>query len=88
MIALARLLMLLFFPLTIIYIAISVRSRQIRKQKLRNEWQEKGQVGAEEDFLREGLEDYENSLRKKLILLVYVVPLAVIAYIVYAVNFM
>jgi uncharacterized ion transporter superfamily protein YfcC len=88
MIALARLLMLLFFALSIIYIIISIRSRQIRKRKLRSEWREKGQVGAEEDFLREGLADYDSSLRKKLILLVYVVPLAVIAYIVYAVNFM
>jgi hypothetical protein len=69
MIALARLLMLLFFALSIIYIIISIRSRQIRKRKLRSEWREKGQVGAEEDFLREGLADYDSSLRKKLILL-------------------
>lgn len=88
MIALARLLILLFFALSILYIIISIRSRQIRKRKLRSEWREKGQVGAEEDFLREGLADYDSSLRKKLILLVYIVPLAVIAYIVYAVNFM
>ena len=88
MIALARLLILLFFALSIIYIIVSIRSRQIRKRKLRSEWREKGQVGAEEDFLREGLADYDSSLRKKLILLVYIVPLAVIAYIVYAVNFM
>lgn len=88
MIALVRLLMILFFPLSIIYISVSLWSRGVRKRKLESEWEQKGQIGSQEDFVRDGLADYSNSLRRKLILLVYIIPLAVIAYITYAVNFM
>jgi hypothetical protein len=39
-------------------------------------------------FIQQGMEDYYNSLRKKLILGIYIFPAALIAFLVYATNFM
>jgi hypothetical protein len=89
MIALARLFLVLFVGLTVIYVSVSLWSRQVRKGKLRAAWDEGDrEYGDDKDlYVRRGLEDYDDSFRRKLILLVYVVPVAVIAYIIYVVNF-
>ena len=77
-----------FVILTVIYAAVSLWSRQVRRGKLTRRWQEEGEPGDRETYIREGLEDYDDSFRRKLILLVYIVPLAAIGAIIYAVNFM
>ena len=40
-----------------------------------------------EAYVRHGLKDYDGSLRRKLILGVYVVPMALVGLIIYLVNF-
>lgn len=89
MIALARLLLILFVGLTVAYVSVSLWSRKVRKGKLAEAWDEGDrEYGEDRDlYIRRGLEDYDDSFRRKLILLVYVVPVAVIAYIIYVVNF-
>ena len=74
--------------LTVIYVSVSLWSRQVRKRKLTREWRE-GETGGDDmqTFIRKGLEEYDDSFRRKLILLVYIVPVAVIAYIIYVVNY-
>ena len=59
----------------------------VRRRKLEEQWAEEGRVGDRDAFVREGLEEYDGSLRRKLIVGVYVVPLALIAVIIYLVNF-
>jgi hypothetical protein len=88
MLAAARLLIILLVVLTIIYVSLSLYSRSVRRGKLEAEWDEEGMSGDREAFVREGLEDYDGSLRRKLILGVYIVPLAVIGFLIYATNFM
>lgn len=89
MIALARLFLVLFVGLTVVYVSVSLWSRQVRKGKLRAAWEEGDrEYGDDKElYVKRGLEDYDDSFRRKLILLVYVVPVAVIAYIIYVVNF-
>lgn len=88
MLSLARLFLILFVVLTVIYVSVSLWSRQVRKRKLTREWQESETGGDEmQAFIRKGLEKYDDSFRRKLILLVYIVPVAVIAYIIYVVNY-
>jgi Ca2+/Na+ antiporter len=87
MLGLARLVIILLVALTIVYISLSLYSRSVRRRKLEAEWAEEGRTGDRDAFVREGLEDYDGSLRRKLILGVYVVPLALIALIIYLVNF-
>tara|TARA_R110002124_G_scaffold11974_6_gene56853 strand:+ start:22930 stop:23199 length:270 start_codon:yes stop_codon:yes gene_type:complete len=88
MLSLARLFLILFVVLTVIYVSVSLWSRQVRKRKLTREWRE-GETGGDDmqAFIRKGLEEYDDSFRRKLILLVYIVPVAVIAYIIYVVNY-
>ena len=86
MFALARLVIVGFVVLTIIYVCLSLYSRSVRKRKLAEEW-EASPVGDREAFIDQGLEEYDSSLRRKLILGVYVVPTLVIALIIYLTNF-
>ena len=88
MIALARLIVVGFVVLTVIYVILSIWSRRVRRGKLIEEWNEEGMTGDRDAFIREGLEDYDGSLRRKLILGVYVIPVVVISVITYVTNFM
>ena len=79
-----------FIGLSIIYLSISVYSRSVRKERLEKtfdaEHPDGGAEGARDAFVAEGLLAYNNSIRPKLIGLVYVVPTVVIATIVYTIN--
>ena len=66
MFALARLMVVGFVVLTVIYVCLSLYSRAVRKGKLRAQWHEGPQDQTLDAFLDEGLEDYDKSLRRKL----------------------
>ncbi|MBZ0123850.1 MAG: hypothetical protein K8F31_08190 [Roseovarius sp.] len=87
MAALARLLAVGFVVLTVIYVSLSIYSRSVRRRKLQEWWEEEGRPGELDTYIEEGLRDYEGSLRRKLIWGVYIVPVAVVALIVYLTNF-
>ena len=87
MAALARLLLILFVVLSVVYVSLSLYSRAIRRDKLEEEWDEEIRTGDREAFIREGLEEYDHSLRRKLILGVYVVPILLIGTIIYFTNY-
>lgn len=87
MFALARLLLIGFVVLTLVYVCLSLYSRSVRRDKLEREWDEEIGTGDREAFVEQGLRDYDGSLRRKLILGVYVVPLALMALIIYLTNF-
>jgi len=87
MFALGRLLVIGFLVLSVVYICLSLYSRAVRKGKLEAEWDDEIQKGDREAFVKAGLEDYDGSLRRKLILGVYVVPLLIMSLIIYLTNF-
>lgn len=87
MLALGRLLVIGFLVLSVVYICLSLYSRAVRRDKLEKEWDEEIQTGDREAFVKAGLRDYDGSLRRKLILGVYIVPLTVISVIIYLTNF-
>lgn len=62
MAALARLLLILFAVLTVIYVSLSLYSRSVRREKLEREWDELHEEDGPESFTRAGLEDYDDSL--------------------------
>ncbi len=89
MLVMLRFLLPLLVALTVIYIAVSIYSRLRRRRKLAQRWDSKDVLTVDrETFIRRGLERYDRSFRRKLILGVYIVPLTVIAIIVYVTNFM
>jgi Ca2+/Na+ antiporter len=82
-----RLVGLAFVVLTVIYICLSFYSRAVRRGKLEAEWLEGGQDVDRDTFVQEGLTRYDSSLRRKLILGVYVVPTLLVMLLIYLTNF-
>lgn len=87
MLALLKLIVIGGVVLTVIYIALSLWSRRVRRGKLRREWQDTGRPGDEEAYVEAGLKEYDASVRRKLILGVYIIPIIVIGVITYLTNF-
>lgn len=82
-----RLIVFGFIGLTVIYVCISLYSRSVRREKLENQWDAERPEGiTREAFVTEGMKVYESGLRKRLILLVYVIPPIVVGAIIYAIN--
>ncbi|SLN36143.1 hypothetical protein [Roseisalinus antarcticus] len=77
-----------FVIMTVVYLCVSLYSRSVRREKLEDRWDAdpQGDAGARRQFIENGMAEYESSLRKRLILLVYVVPAAVISTIIYIIN--
>lgn len=85
--ALARLIVVGFIVLTVIYVSLSLYSRSVRRAKLRRKWDEDIRRGDREAYVRRGLQIYDRSLRRKLLWGVYIVPVVGIALVIYLVNF-
>ncbi len=85
---LARLVLFGFVILTIIYVCLSFYSRAVRRGKLEAEWDEEGMTGDRDAFIAQGLEEYDGSLRRKLIWGVYIVPVTFVMILIYVINFM
>lgn len=87
MFALFRLIIVGFVVLSLIYGVVSLWSRLTRRRKLGREWDEDIQTGDRDAYISSGLAEYDDSFRRKLILLVYIVPVFVVGLIIYLVNF-
>lgn len=85
--AIARLGMLGFVVLSVVYVLVSLYSRSVRRERLEKRWEEEQIGGDREAFVRAGLKEYDRSVRRKLILGVYVVPVIVIGSLIYVINF-
>ncbi len=72
--------------LTVVYGVVSAYSRSIRREALENAFDAGGIQGTREDHIEKGLAQYEHGLRKRLIVLVYIIPVALILVIAYFVN--
>lgn len=88
MIAALRFLIPLLVVLTVVYVCLSLYSRRVRRDKLEARWRDKGMTGDRDAFINRGLKKYDASFRRKLIFGVYVVPLGLIAVLIYVTNFM
>jgi hypothetical protein len=75
---LIRLVVFGFIGLSVVYFAISVYSRSIRREKLEDQWAEDNPGDSDsverENFIESGMAEYNAGIRPKLILLVYVIP--------------
>jgi hypothetical protein len=87
MAGLIRLMVIGFIVLSVIYVCLSLYSRSVRKGKLRADWHEEQPDQSLDAYLEEGLKEYDKSLRRKLILSVYVIPLILVSVVIYLKNF-
>ncbi len=79
-----------FLLLSVIYVAISIYSRSIRREKLEDRWAEEhpGDMESPERdaYIETGMTEYQNSIRPKLVLLVYIIPTIAVGLILYLTN--
>ena len=87
MVAFARLFVIGFIVLTVVYICLSLYSRSVRRGKLKTWWEEEGRPGELDYYVEKGLQEYDGSLRRKLILGVYIIPLCIVTALIYFTNF-
>ena len=87
---LIRLIVFGFIALSVIYFAISVYSRSVRREKLEKWWAEENpgsdDMQARAAYVERGLKEYDNSIRSRLILLVYIIPTVIVIATLIAVN--
>lgn len=72
--------------LPILHWVVAVYSRSVRREKLEKAFDAGGIAGNREDFIRQGMAEYEHGLRKRLIVLIYIVPLIVLAATIYYID--
>lgn len=86
MLALLRLLLIGFVVLTVIYVSLLFYARAQRRDTLAAQW-DAAPEGDRDAFIEKGLADYNQSLQRKLLLGVYIVPVCVVLTIIYLTNF-
>ncbi len=85
--AFLKLLVIGLVGLTIIYLSLSVYSASLRRERLEKDYDANPVPGQTRDaYVATGMAAYRSSLRPKLLLLVYVVPVAVCGVIIYVIN--
>lgn len=87
MIAFVRLAVFGFVALSVIYVAVSLYSRSVRRERLEKQWDAAQGPGDRAAFIEAGMAAYQKSLRRRLIWLVYIVPAAIICALVYLLNY-
>lgn len=88
MIALLRMLIIILILQTIIYLMALRFARSRARRRLERKWEEGGSDVEKDDYIASGMTEYETSLRRGLLYAIYLVPLAMVAFLVYATNFM
>ncbi len=82
-----RLAFVAFVLLTVVYLLVSVYSKSVRREKLEKRFDAGGVEGDRDAYIEAGMAAYRGGLRKRLILLVYIVPIVSTAVTVYFVNY-
>ncbi|WP_239479532.1 hypothetical protein [Actibacterium sp. 188UL27-1] len=85
--AVLRVLLIAGIFLTVVYVILSLYARATCRSRLARTWDAEQGPGDRDTFIAEGLEEYDQSLRKKLLLGVYVVPVVTVATIMYLTNY-
>ena len=81
-----RLILLALVFLTGIYFLVSIYSRSVRRERLEKRYDAGGVAGDRDAYIADGMQRYEQGLRKRLIWLVIILPLTAMAATVYFVN--
>jgi uncharacterized ion transporter superfamily protein YfcC len=76
-----------FLLLTVVYVLVSIYSRSVRREKLEKRFDAEDMQGDRDAYVQQGMVEYEHGLRRRLILLVYIIPIAIVAVTVYLVNY-
>ena len=81
-----RVLVGFFILLLAIYLLLSVVLRLRERRRLAEEWEAGDRLVERDIHMREGMADYDHSLRKRLLWLVIVLPMAGLLLLLYVLN--
>lgn len=86
-----RLLVMALIGLTVVYFLVSIYSRSVRREKLEKEWdtdpaREDAPEADRAAFIEAGMEAYRHGLKRRLLWLIYIIPMIVFVTIIYNVN--
>ena len=81
-----RLIVLALVAMTIVYFFVGLYSRSVRREKLEKRWVAEGLEGDRDAWIEEGMKAYETGLKKKLLWLIYIVPMVVFVIIITVIN--
>jgi hypothetical protein len=87
MIGFLRLAVFAFIGLSVVYLVLRIYARSLRREALEREFDAGGIAGTREHHVAAGLARYEGSLRRRLLWLVYIIPMALMAVTIYLVNY-
>jgi Mg2+/citrate symporter len=73
--------------LSVLYVALSIYLRSLERERLEKEWDAGGIAGDRDDHIQRGLASHRHSLRRRLLWLVYIIPIAVVTALVWILNF-
>jgi Mg2+/citrate symporter len=73
--------------LSVLYVALSIYLRSLERERLEKEWDAGGIAGDRVDHIQRGLASHRHSLRRRLLWLVYIIPIAVVTALVWILNF-
>lgn len=87
--AMIRLILLMALVLGITYWLVSIYSRSVRTERLEKRWDREKPAGiARDDYVRDGLAKYDRSFRRRLIVLILIVPFVAVLVAIYVTNYM
>jgi hypothetical protein len=86
-VGLLRLAIVGFVVLTVVYVLVSIYSRSVRRERLEKRYDEGDVEGDRDAYIETGMRAYQKGLRRKLIWLVYIIPMGVMLGLVYFLNF-
>jgi Ca2+/Na+ antiporter len=82
-----RLVIFGFLALSVVYLIVTIYARSVRRENLEKEFDAGGVDGDRDAFIADGMARYRTSLRKKLLLGIYLIPMLVVAVTIYLVNY-
>ena len=87
MLALARLLIFGGIALGMLYLGLSWYFRSTHRARMEKDWETAGRPGNRAAYIEEGMAQYERSLRRRLLWLVFILPVAAVMLLIWLTNF-
>jgi hypothetical protein len=81
-----RLWFMALIGLTVVYVIVGIYSRSVRREKLEDRWVEEELEGDRDAWIEAGMKAYDRGLKKKLLWLIYIIPMAAFGAIIFFVN--
>ena len=87
MLALARLLIFGGIALGALYLGLSWYFRAKHRARMEKDWDAAGRPGNRAAYIEEGMAQYARSLRRRLLWLVFILPVAAVMLLIWLTNF-